>query len=73
MQAKREAFDLSAGVPAVMQGGELPIEAMVKALASSSGPLSDPAKEQGRQMSPERLRRRLPPIRQAFSRIDARG
>lgn len=56
VQAKREALrSLFAGVPAVMQGGKLPIEAM-EALASSSGPLSDPAKEQGRQMFLERLR-----------------
>jgi len=56
VQAKREALRaLFAGIPAVMQGGKPPIEAM-EALASSTGPLSDPAKEQGRQMFLERLR-----------------
>jgi hypothetical protein len=56
LQEKRDAFRaLFAGIPAAAQGGKPPIEALQR-LASLSGPLSDPQKEQGRQMMLERLR-----------------
>ncbi|MGD1077863.1 MAG: hypothetical protein ABR881_06020 [Candidatus Sulfotelmatobacter sp.] len=56
IQAKRDALRaLFAGIPAVAQGGKPPIEALER-LANASGPLSNPQKEQGRQMFLERLR-----------------
>jgi hypothetical protein len=56
LQEKRDAFRaLFAAIPAAAQGGNPPIEALQK-LANLSGPLSDPQKEQGRQMMLERLR-----------------
>ncbi len=55
IQAKRDAFRaLFAGVPAMTQGGKPPIEALQK-LATFSGPLSDPEKEEKRQMFLQRL------------------
>jgi hypothetical protein len=56
LQEKRDAFRaLFAGIPPAAQGGKPPLEALEK-LASLSGPLSDPQKEQGRQMMLERFR-----------------
>ena len=55
MQAKRDALrSLFAGVPSAAQGGKLPLEALEK-LANSTGPFSDPEKEQKRQMMLDRL------------------
>jgi hypothetical protein len=55
IQAKRDALrSLFAGVPTAAQGGKLPLEVLEK-LANSSGPLSDPEKEQKRQMMLDRL------------------
>jgi len=55
VQAKQEALrDIFAGIPEAARGGKPPIEAMEK-LFNASGPLSDPEKEQKRQMMLERL------------------
>jgi len=55
IQAKRDALrSLFAGVPSAAQGGKLPLEALEK-LANSTGPFSDPEKEQKRQMMLDRL------------------
>src|ERR1039458_9360852 len=56
IQAKRDAFRaLFAAIPAVAHGGKPPIEALER-LVNATGPLSDPEKEQKRQMALERLR-----------------
>jgi hypothetical protein len=56
IQEKRDAFRaLFAAIPAAARGGQPPIEALER-LANASGPLSDPEKEQKRQMVLERLR-----------------
>lgn len=56
LQEKREAFRaLFAAIPAASRGGKPPIEAMER-LANATGPLSDPEKEQQRQMVLQRLR-----------------
>ncbi len=56
IQAKREALrDIFAGIPEAARGGKPPIEAMEK-LFNASGPLSDPEREQNRQMVLARLR-----------------
>lgn len=56
LQAKREAFkELFAGISTVSQGGKPPIAAMEK-LFNATGPLSDPAKEQRRQMMLQNLK-----------------
>ena len=50
VQEKREAFrQLFAGIATAREGGKLPVAAMQK-LFESTGPLSDPEKEQHRQM-----------------------
>jgi hypothetical protein len=50
LQAKQQVFrDLFAAAPGVMKGGKPPVGLMGK-LASLSGPLADPEKEQRRQM-----------------------
>ncbi len=55
IQAKRDALrSLLAGVSTAAQGAKLPLEALEK-LANSSGPFSDPEKEQKRQMMLDRL------------------
>jgi hypothetical protein len=55
VQAKREALrDIFAGISSVQRGGKPPIEAMER-LMNASGPLSDPEKEQRRQMMLDRL------------------
>ena len=56
VQAKREAFkELFAGMAGFQEGGKAPIAAMEK-LFNASGPLSDPEKEQHRQMMLQRLK-----------------
>ena len=56
LQARRDAFrTLLTAIPTLTQGGKPPIEALAT-LANASGPLSDPDKEQKRQMVLERLR-----------------
>lgn len=55
VQAKREALrDIFAGLSNVQRGGSPPIEAMER-LMNASGPMSDPEKEQRRQMMLDRL------------------
>jgi hypothetical protein len=55
VQAKREALrDIFAGLSSVQRGGQPPIEAMER-LMNASGPMSDPEKEQRRQMMLDRL------------------
>ncbi len=56
IQAKREAFQqLFAGMATAQQGGKYPVAAMQK-LFESTGPLSDPGKEQRRQMMLQNLK-----------------
>jgi len=56
LQAKREAFkELFSGMSSFQEGGKAPIAAMQK-LFTASGPLSDPVKEQRRQMMLQNLK-----------------
>jgi hypothetical protein len=56
IQEKRDAFRaLFAAIPAAAHGGAPPIQALER-LANASGPLSDPQKEQNRQLILQRLR-----------------
>jgi len=53
LQDKRDAFrQLFSGMASASQGGKIPVQAMqaMEKLMSASGPLSDPVKEQRRQM-----------------------
>jgi hypothetical protein len=55
LQAKQQALrDLFSAIPNATRGGRPPIEALER-LAEASGPLSDPEKEQHRQMMLQRL------------------
>jgi hypothetical protein len=53
LQEKRQAFkELFAGAASISKGGTMPVQAIqaMEKLMSASGPLSDPVKEQRRQM-----------------------